>query len=106
MRFVKLRAGHACTNRSPAIVMGDEPNQYRPFAEVPACGNKDLTNAYADLFAAAPGLFQALATLIDRADDLIAAIDGATDQFAEEVAGLSAAATAAEALCSPLRRPT
>jgi hypothetical protein len=35
-------------------------------------------------------------TMIERADDLISAIDGATGQFEPEVAGLSAAASAAE----------
>jgi hypothetical protein len=38
----------------------------------------------------------ALQALIERADDLISAIDGATGQFEPEVAGLSAATSAAE----------
>jgi hypothetical protein len=43
-----------------------------------------------------PDLRAALRALIDKADDLIAAIEGATDQFEREVSALSAAASAAE----------
>jgi hypothetical protein len=39
---------------------------------------------------------KAIKTLIDRADDLIAAIEGTTDQFEPEVAALQAAVTKAE----------
>lgn len=41
-------------------------------------------------------LKHALRTLIDRADDLEAAVSGATDQFEDELSRLSAAATASE----------
>ena len=41
-------------------------------------------------------LLQAVKTLIEKADDLEAAIAGVTDQFEDEVSSLSAAATAAE----------
>jgi hypothetical protein len=41
---------------------------------------------------------QALRKLIDRADDLIAAIEGATDQFESEVARLQHATSKAEAV--------
>lgn len=40
----------------------------------------------------------ALIKLMDKADDLIAAIDGTTDQFATETANLSAATTEADQL--------
>ena len=43
-----------------------------------------------------PDVFKALKTLIEKADDLIAAIDGATDQFEDEVSALSEAASAGE----------
>jgi hypothetical protein len=39
---------------------------------------------------------KALKTLIDRADDLIAAIEGKTDLFETEVSLLTSAVTAAE----------
>jgi hypothetical protein len=45
------------------MVLGDEPDHYRPFAEVLACGDQDTTNAYADLFAAAPELLESLAII-------------------------------------------
>jgi hypothetical protein len=41
-------------------------------------------------------LRRALKALIARADDLISAIDGATDQFEQEVSVLSDAASSAE----------
>ena len=40
-------------------------------------------------------VFKALKALIEKADDLIAAIDGATDQFENEVSSLRDAANAA-----------
>jgi hypothetical protein len=43
-----------------------------------------------------PDLFKALKALIEKADDLIAAIDGTTDQFEDEVSALTDAASAAE----------
>lgn len=48
-------------------------------------------------------LLQALETLIEKSDDLHAAIEGTTDQFEEEVAELSAATTAAEAIVKRAR---
>jgi hypothetical protein len=53
-------------------------------------------NAVRPLLVRAPAMLAALQALIERADNLISAIDGATDQFEPEVAGLSAAASAAE----------
>ena len=41
-------------------------------------------------------LLQVTKTLIENSDGIIAAIDGATDQFAPEVASLTRASTAAE----------
>ena len=41
-------------------------------------------------------LRKSLELLIEKSDDLIAAIEGVTDQFEPEVAELSAAASAAE----------
>ena len=41
-------------------------------------------------------LLEALETLMEKADDLISAIDGTTGQFEAEVAALSAATSAAE----------
>jgi hypothetical protein len=52
--------------------------------------------ANARLMAAAPDLLEHLRTLIEKADDLIAAIDGTTDQFEVEVSALSSATSAAE----------
>lgn len=43
-----------------------------------------------------PDLFAALRALIEKADDLMAAIEGATDQFEPEVSALSTASSAAE----------
>jgi phage shock protein A len=43
-------------------------------------------------------LLKAIDTLIQKSDNLHAAIEGATDQFESEVAELSAATTAAEAI--------
>jgi hypothetical protein len=42
-----------------------------------------------------PDVFKALKTLIEKADDLIAAIEGATGQFEDEVSALTEAASAA-----------
>ena len=42
-----------------------------------------------------PDVFKALKALIEKADDLIAAIGGATDQFEDEVSALRDAANAA-----------
>jgi hypothetical protein len=42
-----------------------------------------------------PEVFKALKALIEKADDLIAAIGGATDQFEDEVSALREAANAA-----------
>lgn len=60
---------------------------------------KTYTVLYAEdvPYDAAPQLLAVLQTFIARADDLIAAIEGVTDQFETEVAALSAAATQAEA---------
>jgi hypothetical protein len=43
-----------------------------------------------------PDVFKALKALIEQADILIAAIDGVTDEFAEEVSALTIAASKAE----------
>ncbi|MGH6810794.1 MAG: hypothetical protein ACREDM_00115 [Methylocella sp.] len=43
-----------------------------------------------------PDVFKALKALIQKADDLIAAIYGVTDQFGHEVSALTDAASAAE----------
>lgn len=43
-----------------------------------------------------PDMFKALKALIDKADGLIAAIDGTTGQFEAEVSALSEATSAAE----------
>ena len=48
------------------------------------------------LFRHAPELLEHLQMLIAKADDLIAAIDGATDQFENEISALSEAASAGE----------
>ena len=48
------------------------------------------------LMAEAPSLLESVETLIERADDLISAIDGTTGQFEAEVAALSEAVSAAE----------
>ena len=62
--YPKLRAAHACHHRHEAMVIGDEPNHYRPYAHIPACGTMAATNALADLFATAPHLF----ALLEEAD--------------------------------------
>ena len=62
--YPKLRVAHACHDRHEATVMGDEPNHYRSYAHIPACGTMAATNAFAYLFAAAPRLF----ALLERAD--------------------------------------
>jgi hypothetical protein len=48
------------------------------------------------LFRAAPSMLTVLKTLVSKADDVIAAIDGTAGQFDLQVAALSAACTAAE----------
>jgi hypothetical protein len=48
-------------------------------------------------------LLQALEALIDKSDGLHTAIEGTTDQFEKEVAELSAATTAAEAIVKRAR---
>jgi hypothetical protein len=53
-------------------------------------------NAVRSLLVQASAMRAALQALIERADDLISAIDGATGQFEPEVAALSAATSAAE----------
>ena len=63
-QYPKLRAVHACHDRHCAMVMGDEPDRYRPYAHIPACENRATTNAFADLFAAAPQLL----VLVDEAE--------------------------------------
>ena len=65
-KYPKLRAAHAFHDRDEASVMGDEPNHYRSYAHIPACGTMAATNAFADLFAASPRLF----TLLERADSV------------------------------------
>jgi hypothetical protein len=63
----------------------------------PECAERRADwNAIRPLLVQAPAMLAALQTLIERADGVISAIDGATDQFEPEVAGLSAAASAAE----------
>jgi hypothetical protein len=64
-QFPKLRRVHACHDRHSAMVVGDEPGRYRPYAHIPACENSMATNALADLFAAAPRLL----TLLNEAED-------------------------------------
>jgi hypothetical protein len=59
-RYPKLRAVHAFHDRHCAMVSGDGPDHYRPYAHILACENRTATNAFADLFAAAPQLFQLL----------------------------------------------
>jgi hypothetical protein len=54
--------------------------------------------ANARLMAAAPDLLKHLRTLIEKADDLTAAIEGVTDQFEDQVSALTDAASAAEKL--------
>ena len=65
-QYPKLRAVHACHDRHSAMVMGDEPGRYRPYAHIPACENSVATNALADLFAAAPQLL----ALLDETETL------------------------------------
>jgi hypothetical protein len=65
-QFPKLRPVHACHDRHSAMVMGDEPGHYRPYAHIPACENLVVTDALADLFAAAPQLL----ALLDEAETL------------------------------------
>jgi hypothetical protein len=54
----------------------------------------------------AVALLKAVGTLIEKADDLEAAIAGVTDQFEDEVAALSAAVTAVETTMTPSTLPT
>ena len=49
---------------------------------------------------AAPELLEALEKMIARADDVMAAIEGVTDQFEDQVSQLSEAASAAEKIVS------
>jgi hypothetical protein len=63
-QYPKLRAVRVFHDRHSAIVIGDEPGHYRPYAHIPACGSMAVTNAIADLFAAAPQLLEVL----ERAD--------------------------------------
>jgi hypothetical protein len=63
-RYPKLRAVHARHDRHEATLMGDEPGHYRPYAHIPPCDDKTITNALADLFADAPLLF----ALLEEAD--------------------------------------
>ena len=53
-KYPKLRVARACHDRHEATVMGDEPNHYRSYAHIPACGTMAATNAFAYLFAAGP----------------------------------------------------
>ena len=63
----------------------------------PECAERRAEwNAIRPLLVQAPAMLGVLQALIERADDLISAIDGATGQFEPEVAGLSAATSAAE----------
>ena len=55
-------------------------------------------DANARLIASAPEMLEALKTLISRAHDLMAAIDGVTDQFDPEIQALSKAASATDKL--------
>jgi hypothetical protein len=64
-QFPKLRPVHACHDRHSAMVMGDAPGRYHPYAHIPACENLVVTNALADLFAAAPRLL----ALLNEAED-------------------------------------
>jgi hypothetical protein len=59
-RYPKLRVLHTRHDRHEAMVMGDEPGHYRPYAHIPSCGTMAATNAFADLFAAAPQLMHLL----------------------------------------------
>jgi hypothetical protein len=59
-RYPKLRVVHTCHDRHEAMVIGDEPGHYRPYAHIPPCKNRTATNALADLFAAAPELIALL----------------------------------------------
>ena len=65
IQYPKLRVVHARHDRHSAMVMGDEPGRYRPYAHIPACENSAATNALADLFAAAPRLL----ALLNEAED-------------------------------------
>ena len=63
-QYPKLRAVHAFHDRHCAMLSGDEPDHYRTYGVIPACGNVATTNALADLFTAAPQLLDVL----DEAD--------------------------------------
>ena len=69
-------------------VDGDEPDHFMLTDEAgEECHLEDETP---------PDVFKALKALIEKADDLIAAIDGTTGQFEAEVSALSEATSAAE----------
>ena len=59
-RYLMLRVVHTRHDRHEAMVMGDEPGHYRPYAHIPPCENRTATNALADLFTAAPELIALL----------------------------------------------
>lgn len=61
IRYPKLRVVHTRHDRHEAMIMGDEPGHYRPYAHIPPCENRTVTNALADLFTAAPELIALLA---------------------------------------------
>jgi hypothetical protein len=63
---------------------------------IPTDCTKEEFEANCSLVYAAPNLLAALETLIEKADDILAAIDGTTDQFEPEAAALSEAASMAE----------
>ena len=64
-RYPKLRVIRARHDRHDAMVMGDEPGRYRPYAHIPACENSAATNALSNPFAAAPRLL----ALLSEAED-------------------------------------
>jgi hypothetical protein len=70
-------------------VDGDQPDHFMLTDEVGAEFHlEDETS---------PDVFNALKALIEKADDLIAAIEGATGQFEDEVSALTEAAVASQA---------
>jgi hypothetical protein len=64
--FPKLKACHAATKNGDAVVSGDEEYHYRPYAIVPSCTDIAITNAFADLFAAAPKLLDVLEGILPQ----------------------------------------
>jgi hypothetical protein len=71
----------------------------------PECAERRADwNAIRPLLVQAPAMLTAIRTFIQRADDLISAIDGSTGQFEPEVAGLSAATSAAEKVIDRIGR--